>query len=161
MIDKESPEYKVGFEDGVKWENEKLSLDCIGCKKRKMAQEKLELERKIAAEVREKDRETMRKWHEYIYSLPPYRRFTFDVFENGEPSNLHATADTETEEQARNKLNKYIEDCGGGITIGKLRHSERRSRSLMASNFLEDKEHLEKAGIPDYKKPPIIYGRPC
>ena len=75
---------------------------------------------------------------------------------------MWADADAETEEQARAKLEKYIKDNGGGITLGKLRWSEHRSKHLMERNFLEDKDHLEAAGIPEYKQPEItfLYGRP-
>jgi hypothetical protein len=136
--------------------------ECPVCCERKIEEDRLESERKDARAAADKDREMMKKWRKYIQDLPPHRRFTFDVFEDGKLTAFWASADTETEEQAREKLNKCIEDNGRGITLGKLRYNEPRPKHLMEQNFLEDKEHLEKAGIPEYKKPEItfLYGRP-
>jgi hypothetical protein len=134
--------------------------ECPVCRERKIEEDKLEAERKEAIAVKDKNCEMMKKWRLYIQGLPPYLRFSFEVLENNLGA-MWADADTETEEQARAKLEKYIEDNGGGITLGKLRYSEPRSKHLMERNFLEDKDHLEKAGIPEYKRPEIgiLYGR--
>lgn len=136
--------------------------ECPVCRERKIEEDRIESERKEAIAVADKDREMMRKWRVYIQGLPPYRRFSFEVLENNLGA-MWANADTETEEQARAKLEKYIEDCGGGISLGKLKWSEPRSKHLMERNFLEDKDHLEAAGIPEYKHPDttFLYGRPC
>jgi hypothetical protein len=137
-------------------------IECPVCRERKIEEDRLEAKRSEARDAADKDREMMKKWREYIQGLPPYRRFSFEVLENDRGA-MWADADTETEDQARAKLEKYIEDCGGGITLGELRYSEPRSKHLMERNFLEDKDHLEAAGIPDYKQPEIgfLYGRPC
>ena len=136
--------------------------ECPVCRDRKIEEDRLDAERIAARAAADKNREMMKQWKEYIQGLPPYRRFSFEVLENDRGA-MWADADTETEEQARAKLEKYIEDCGGGIILGKLKWSEPRSTHLMERNFLEDKDHLEAAGIPEYKHPDtsILYGRPC
>ena len=137
--------------------------ECPVCRDRKIEEDRLDTERVEAMAAADKNREMMKKWREYIQSLPSYRRFSFEVIDNGNLRGaMWADADTETEEQARAKLEKYIEDCGGGIRLGKLLWSEPRSKHLMERNFLEDKDHLEAAGIPEYKQPEIgiLYGRP-
>jgi hypothetical protein len=131
--------------------------ECPSCRDRNIYEERVKSENKQAIAEKEQNREMRRKWDKYIKDLPPYKRFRFEVIrDDGAGTSMSATADTETEEEARKKLKKYIEDTGGGISLGTLLHSEDRGKSFMRRNLLEDKYHLEQAGIPEDKVPSIL-----